>query len=425
MMTYWTFSIRSLNTNENTSLFARAKERLFIIYFRGGFMKILIVPMAAMAETKGPFSRVSHLAQAFLNEGFEVALCAAKDENYHEIDGVKCYKLDVPVPMGLPKAIGCRTFPIAKKLGLMSKKTVHSFEEVLHLTGAISKKYFKQSIEEIRAAIKEYKPDLVYSEFNLSAIIAAKFEGIKVYCSYSYPVQPSYAASMQYAKGVNEVLSEYGLKNVKSSLDIFNMADKKIVPSCFALEPVEGENVIFTGPFTKNEVSVTEEKRDMIAAYMGNGTISGKKLVKVLTEVFSKTRYEVYLAVPGMRKTDNKNIHIDSRFDFSSILPQSALFINHGGQNSIMDGIIYEVPQLICPGKVFERKYNAESIDKNGAGIYIDEKQFTTDVIKNASLKLLSSDNSDNIKKLKQMLTCLGGTEKVVQVIKADFQLTM
>ena len=88
-----------------------------------------------------------------------------------------------------------------------------------------------------------------------------------------------------------------------------------------------------------------------------------------------------------------------------------------------MDGIIFEVPQIICPGKVFERKYNAESISKNGAGIYIDEKNFTAEVIKELTQKLLSGQFAAGINNLKKMLTSLGGTEKVIDVIKADFNL--
>jgi len=33
-----------------------------------------------------------------------------------------------------------------------------------------------------------------------------------------------------------------------------------------------------------------------------------------------------------------------------------------------MTGLIYGVPQIICPGNVFERKYNESSIVKLNAG---------------------------------------------------------
>ena len=86
--------------------------------------KILIVPMAAMAETAGPSSRGKQLAEGLMSAGMNVATCRAEDVNYKNIDSVKNYFLDIPMPMGLPKPIATRTFPIAQKLGITSKKTV-------------------------------------------------------------------------------------------------------------------------------------------------------------------------------------------------------------------------------------------------------------------------------------------------------------
>lgn len=171
-------------------------------------MKILIVPMAAIAETASPFSRAEILAKSFLENGFQVALCAADNVNFKDIDDVHNYHLSVPVPMGLPKRIGLCVYPIADKLGVIGRKTIHSFEEVLHLTGASSHLYFKASIAEIRSAIIDFQPDVIYSEFNLSAIAAAKIEHKTVIATYSFPTQPAYAASPQFAKDVNKVLNE-------------------------------------------------------------------------------------------------------------------------------------------------------------------------------------------------------------------------
>ena len=135
-------------------------------------MKALIVPMAAMAETAGPSLRCHLLAEGFIDAGFEVATCMAEDMNYKAMEGISNYYLDVPMPFGLPKAIASRTFPVAGKLGITSKKTVHSFDEVLWFTGNLDYRYLKKSTESIRKAIRAFHPDIVYSEFNVSAILS-------------------------------------------------------------------------------------------------------------------------------------------------------------------------------------------------------------------------------------------------------------
>ena len=108
-------------------------------------MKVLLVPMSAMAETAGPMSRCRLIAERLKNSGTEVATCIARDVNYREIEDVKNYCLDPPMPLGLPEFIAGRTFPIAQKLGVTSHKRVNSFDEVLWLMGNLDYKYLKRT----------------------------------------------------------------------------------------------------------------------------------------------------------------------------------------------------------------------------------------------------------------------------------------
>ena len=388
-------------------------------------MRVLIIPLPALAKTEGSTKRVRELVEGFIDNGFTVATCAVLDGNFKPLKNIYNYYLEVPMPLGLPKFLGKRAFEFAEKSGIKKRKEVSSFEEVLNLTGAISEKYFEKNIICVRNAIKHFKPDVVYSEFNLGSIIAGKLENVKVFSDYSYPVQASYACTPNLAKGVNKVLSKLGLENVNSSLDIFLKADKLIVPSSYELEPIEGENIIFTGPFNSYKSKNIEEnksgqleKRNKIVAYMGSGTISTKLLLKELKKAFFNTKFEVYIAVDDAQSDNIENIHIDKRFDFSKLLPDSFAFINHGGQNSIMDGLRFHVPQIICPGRVFERKYNAESITAKKAGIQISEKDFSAEKIKECITCFEENheyiNNSINIWKA---IEELGGVKRVIQEI--------
>jgi UDP:flavonoid glycosyltransferase YjiC (YdhE family) len=111
-------------------------------------------------------------------------------------------------------------------------------------------------------------------------------------------------------------------------------------------------------------------------AYMGSGTISPHTLIDVLTEAFLETDYHVYIASRSMEPFTNKNIAGADEFDFKTLMPNAAAFINHGGQNSIMTGLVNGTPQLIVPGKVFERR-NAESVVRLKAGQALEPSNFT------------------------------------------------
>lgn len=340
-------------------------------------MKVLIVPMAAMAETGGPSTRCRSLVSAFSKAGIDVATCMAEDLNYKKIEGIKNYYLSVPMPLGLPAFIAKKTFPMARKLGLTTRKSVKSFDQVLYYTGNLDHGYLKKSVSDIREAIKEFDPDVVYSEFNISAMIAAKLEGRELFATTSYPTQHEYANEPGLAKGLNRFLRDNDLPEVESALKLIDMADKTFCPGIEELEPIYRENIYFCGSI-KNVIR-EDKKRDKILVYMGNGTVSPKKMLNILKKSFSKSEYEVYFASNALKSADIGNIHVAPFWDFNSMLDEAVLYINHGGQNSIVDGLIHGVPQLVIPGKIFERKYNAMSISDNNAGIFLSAHDLETE----------------------------------------------
>lgn len=273
-------------------------------------MRVLIVSMAAMAETAGSFSRMVLLANALKEANIDTAVCLAKDVNYRPIDGVKSYFLSTPMPLGLPKMMAKHTFPIAQKIGITSRKSVNSFDDVLHLTGNTDYRYLKIS------------------------------------------------------PGISK---------------------------------------------NKNKILV----------YMGNGTISQKKMVKEIFAAFKNSGFSVYIAGRGLKRQHFDNIQTAPYFYFQKLLSQSALYINHGGQNSVIDGLINGVPQLICAGKVFERKYNAGSIVKIGAGLEIPYKEFTGCNIKAVADKIISQgEYQKNAMKTDKVLLSLGGAGNIIKSLE-------
>jgi uncharacterized protein (TIGR00661 family) len=346
--------------------------------------------MAAMAETSGPFSRAAALCHKLIERGHEVALCAAEDVNYRSIENVKNYYAPIPSPLGMPMFVG-----------------------------AINKKHFYEDVHYIRKAIQDFKPDIVYAEFRISAIVSAKLEKVKVVTGYSYPVQKSFASNPEYSTGVREFLKENGMPSVESVLDIFNWAGLKVVPSSYDLEPIEDKNIVFTGPFLAPNIKTVNTKRNKIIAYVGNGTITPKRLISNLSKAFEQTDFEVYIATGQVTPCKKNNIIVDKKFDFSKLMPEAITYINHGGQNSIMTGLMYGVPQIMCPGNVFERRYNAASIVNLGAGVSLESNNFNYEEIK----KIVDDFRKNpiyesNSKSAGEKLLSLGGVNKVVDEIE-------
>ena len=120
----------------------------------------------------GPWSRAQRVARAFQDGGHEATLAWGDDGNC--ADPIPpTLEIPVPSPLGLPDVIARHTFPLASRLGLMGRKPVHSFEEVLWLTGALDERYTRAAVDILRAHMRAARPDVVYSEFSLAAVIAA------------------------------------------------------------------------------------------------------------------------------------------------------------------------------------------------------------------------------------------------------------
>ncbi len=299
------------------------------------------------------------------------------------------------------------------------KRKVNSFEEVLHLVGALNKKHFYEDVFYIRKAIQDFKPDLVYAEFRLSAIVASKLENIKVITGYSYPVQKSFASNPEYSIGIKEFLQENNLPPIESVLDIFNWADLKVVPSSYELEPIDDKNIVFTGPFSTFSENKIKPHRNKVLVYMGNGTITPNKVINTLNKSFKQTAFQVYIATHQVKPYRKDNITVNKRFDFNELMPETIAYINHGGQNSIMTGLIYGVPQIICPGNVFERRYNAASIVNLSAGVSLEANEFNAEKIINLVNNFSKNPTySKNSKKVGNQLLNLGGVNKLVNIME-------
>ena len=383
-------------------------------------MKVLIAPMAAIAETSGPFSRAKALAIGLLQKGHTPAFCAAKDINYQQVEGVQEYFAPIPSPMGLPMTLGKRAFAVAQRLGIQQRRKVHSFEEVLFIVGAIKENFFAEDVLALRSAIQEFKPDIVYAEFRPAAIVAARLENIPVAISYSYPARKAYASSPQYSKGVRHFLHGQGLADIESVLDIFEWADLKIVPSCYELEPIDDPKVVFTGPFNapSSHPITSENTKNAIIVYMGNGSITYPTQLSVLKQAFQGGQYQVYIASYQAKPADDDNIHVAKRFDFKTLFPYAVAFVNHGGQNSILSGVMSGVPQIIFPGNVFERQYNAASIENLGLGRSYPDSQFKPSAILQAVTEMKDQISyAENICRIRSQLSKLGGVDRAIQSI--------
>ena len=375
--------------------------------------------MLARSQMGGPWSRAQQIARAFLSRGHEVTLAWGDDGNC--VDPVApTIEIPVPSPLGLPEAIARHTFPLASRLGLMGRKPVHSFEEVLWLTGSLDYRYSCVVVDKLREFMRTWRPNVVYSEFNLAAIIAARAEGIPCVGSGSQPTTASYASNPRKSSGIRRLLREMGMPAPASSLSILEGMKCRFIPSCPTLEPRAGERAVycgFLGDVPKMDDHSTD--RDCAVVYLGSGSVPAGVAARVGRQVSSALGCDAYVAgVPeAVYTADGREIHCAPRLNFVELLPRARVMVHHGGQNSMMDALAYEVPQVVVPGRVFERQFNAEAVERTHCGLSVRAPKPAH--IAEAALRLVNEVAlSGGLTKLRDELSALGGTERIVSEVE-------
>jgi len=373
--------------------------------------------MVARSRMGGPWSRAQRIARAFQDVGHEVTLAWGDDGNCAD-PIAPTLEIPVPSPLGLPEAIARHTFPLASRLGLMGRKPVRSFEEVLWLTGALDERYTRAAVDTLRSHMRAARPDVVYSEFSLAAVIAARAEGIPCVGSGSQPTIAAYASDPRKSGGIRRLLREMGMPAPASSLTVLEGMRRRFIPSCPTLEPRAGERAVYCG-FLDEPPALTPTPRDCALVYLGAGSVPAGVAVRAGREVARALGCDVYVAgVPeATQVSGGHTVTCAPRFDFSELLPRTQVFVHHGGQNSMMDSLSYEVPQVVVPGRVFERQFNAEAVESARCGLTVLEPKPA--LIARAARRLVDEPAlASGIRGLREELSSLGGTKRIVREVE-------
>ena len=373
--------------------------------------------MVARSRMGGPWSRARRVARAFQDGGHEVVLAWGDDGNCSDPGG-PTLEIPVPSPLGLPDAIARHTFPLASRLGLMGRKPMRSFEEVLWLTGALDERYTRAAVEVLRTHMRATRPDVVYSEFNLAAIIAARAEGIPCVGSGSQPTTTSYASNPRKSAGIRRLLREMGMPAPASSLTILEGMRRRFIPSGPTLEPRAGERAVYCG-FLDEPPALTPTPRDCALIYLGAGSVPAGVAARAGRELAEALSCDVYVAgvSEAVYAAGDREVACAPRCDFAELLPRARVFVHHGGQNSVMDALSYEVPQIIVPGRVFERQFNAEAVENARCGLTVREPKPA--LIARAARTLVDEPAlTSGIRGVRAELCALGGGARIVREVE-------
>lgn len=173
-----------------------------------------------------------------------------------------------------------------------------------------------------------------------------------------------------------------------------------------------------------DETFVHNSGRPLI--YISLGTVSNENITffqKCVT-AFAEMPYDVLISTGGRFNNDQfgtlpDNITIRSWVPQVQVLEQSALFITHGGLNSVHEGLYLGVPMLIVPQQA-EQTFNGMRVVELGAGLMLKPDQVTGSALQQSVTNLLSSQSyATEARRIGESLRSAGGMQRAVDEIES------
>jgi UDP:flavonoid glycosyltransferase YjiC (YdhE family) len=189
-----------------------------------------------------------------------------------------------------------------------------------------------------------------------------------------------------------------------------------------------GNHFAFVGPQiterpTQPDLGTTLDP-DRPIMYISLGSIlSNTSFYVTCMEAFADTEWQVIMNVgPGtnidsLEPTPN-NFIIRNFVPQLEVLKQSQVFITHGGMNSTMESLWYEVPPIVIP-QSSDQPLVAERVKKLGLGMTLSPSDVSVETLREAvAVAHTEPSIKQNLAQMKKELLAAGGTDRAATLLQ-------
>ncbi|MBI5532539.1 MAG: hypothetical protein HY898_07480 [Deltaproteobacteria bacterium] len=390
-------------------------------------MKILVPLFCPPGGTWGSLTRVLAVGHAATARGHQIAFCAAGPlgERLTSL-GYRVFPMPQATYLGLPSAIS-KLIEARSQESTPPVKPGKSFGSiwlVLFFTGSGNLRFLKKLVREQLKAVEAFKPDLIFTEGDLGAMLLAQITGLPFASTYASVFQVGVGSFpwKRLRSSVASVLRDYGKPPVDPHELIMNRQTLKLIPSVPEMEEVEAgrDDVVFTGSLYRSFRAASdaafepEPGKRYVFVYVGTGSMTMTSLRKVLPVVFPEGAGPMCLVGAQSIQGEERlgNVVLRPFWDAETLLPHCDWTVCHGGHNTIIQSLSHGVPLLVFPGPIFERRFNAQMVHKGGAGRWGEVPDFRPDWL--AEALRAREGCAERAKVLGKTIASLGGADTAI-----------
>jgi uncharacterized protein (TIGR00661 family) len=223
---------------------------------------------------------------------------------------------------------------------------------------------FANNFSKLHKVVKEFRPDIVISDFDVNGIYIAKLSGLPVITISNMHIMDYLKPDLKLNEKIDYVITQ------ESMLKSFMGTDYFIIMH-FTKPKTKKKGVYFFYPIVRENVTRLKPK-DKGYFLVYSSAIQLQGLIPLL-EKFPDKKF----LVVGTDAKKRHNIEFRKFLDddeFAKKLADCAAFMSHGGLSSMSEAFALEKPMYTFSSKKFyERYYNGEISQKLGIG-FVEEK---------------------------------------------------
>ena len=245
---------------------------------------------------------------------------------------------------------------------------------------------------------------------------------------------PMLAKGLRAGNEANRLSKELGRQyNVKplTMMNILNAPGDVIISySSAAYVPLAHtlpDNVKFVGwtmpENNSDEPWMHDSGRPLIYISLGTVINENKSFYELCISALDGMPCDVLITTGGRFSREQfgtlpENITIKSWVPQARVLQQAALFITHGGLNSIHEGLYCDLPLLVVPQQT-EQTFNAMRVVELGAGLMLRHNALSASTLRDSVNQLLSDHRyRAQAKRIGETLRSAGGMKKAADEIE-------
>ncbi len=308
---------------------------------------------------------------------------------------------------------------------------------------------FTATFDPLCAAISELKPDVMLVDFvSLAAKIIAdnlKIPQIKFFTTYATnehydlmaasfakrdPMTPESLAAAQ--KIIDQECHAWGMKSPNSVKSMREIADDNLVFLPRALQPL-GETFdrrfhfvgpcFLPAPAGNASALIPPGEGPVMVISLGSLFHEWPEFYRSCIEAFGETSWRVVMSIGKHLNISDLGM-IPGNFKVLPHIPQvallqhAAIFISHGGMNSTMESLSYEVPLVVIP-QIEEQMITARQVDSMGLGIALDRPTLTTSSLAEAVNRVHNNPSfAKNVSTMAAAIAEAGGPKSVLRIVE-------